>query len=35
MVDRDVVSQDHVTADLSTSSAVASESLVGQLFHAA
>ena len=33
VVHRDVVYQDHVSAHLSTSSAVASESLVGQLFH--
>ena len=35
VVERDVVYQDHVSAHLSTPSAVASESLVGQLFHAA
>ena len=35
MVDRDVVYQDNVSAHVSTSSAVASVSLVGQLFHTA
>ena len=33
VVDRDVVYQDHVSAHLSTFSAVASEPLAGQLFH--